>query len=149
MRRALYDRRRGLAVAAPQHAPTHAPHQVLVVDDIEDTRDAIVEMLAAKGYDAVGAAAGAIALDLFKAGMRPCVVLLDLRMPDMDGWEVWEWMKRHPALASLPVVVLSTDTSDDPRVRAVGMREFLRKPVAGHALVAAVERHCDRLRQVS
>ena len=149
MRRALYDRRRRSVVTALQRTPTHARHSVLVVDDVADTRDAIVEMLAAKAFDAVGAASGAIALDLFKAGMLPCVVLLDLRMPDMDGWEVWEWMKRHPALAALPVVVLSTDARDEPRVRAVGMREFLQKPVDGVALVAAVQRHCDRLRQVS
>lgn len=121
-------------------------HRVLVVDDFEATREAIVSMLASKGFDAIGAASGPIALDLFQAGMRPCVVLLDVRMPGMEGWEVWERMKAHPELESTPVVILSADAADDVRARSVGIREFLRKPIGGSELVAAVERHCERHR---
>jgi CheY-like chemotaxis protein len=119
-------------------------HQVLVVDDFSDTRDAIVSMLQTKGFDAVGAASGPIALDLLQAGMRPCVVLLDVRMPEMDGWEVWERMKAHEDVAATPVVILSADRADDERARKVGIREFLRKPIDGRRLVQAVERYCER-----
>lgn len=120
------------------------PHLVLVVDDYDATREAVVSMLEAKGFAVVGAASGPIALDLFQAGMRPCVVLLDVRMPEMDGWEVWERMKLHADLRLTPVVILSADTADDERARRVGVREFLRKPIGGRELVAAVERHCER-----
>ena len=119
-------------------------HTVLVVDDFPETREAIVSMLTTKGFDAVGAASGPIALDLLQAGMRPCVVLLDIRMPGMEGWEVWERMKVHDDFARTPVVILSADSADDARARAVGIREFLRKPIDGRNLVAAVDKHCER-----
>jgi CheY-like chemotaxis protein len=125
---------------------THARHNVLVIDDFAETRDAIVTMLIAKGFDAIGAESGPSALDYFQAGMRPCVVLLDVRMPDMDGWQVWERMKAHNELARTPVVILSANVADDKRARAVGIREFLRKPVEGRILVNAVEKHCERRR---
>jgi len=127
----------------------HRRHLVLVVDDFDDTRNAIVDMLLTTGFDAVGAASGSIALDLFQAGMRPCVVLLDVRMPEMNGWEVWERMKAHPELESTAVVILSGEPADDARALSVGIREFLRKPIDGRQLIAAVERHCDRMRRVS
>jgi CheY-like chemotaxis protein len=122
----------------------HSRHNVLVVDDFMDTREAIVSMLQTKGFDVVGADSGPMALDYLQAGMRPCVVLLDIRMPDMDGWQVWERMKAHEELACTAVVVLSANEADDQRARAVGIREFLRKPIDGKALVAAVDRHCSR-----
>jgi len=122
----------------------HPHHNVLVVDDFAETREAIVSMLTTKGFDAVGAASGPIALELLHAGLRPCVVLLDVRMPDMDGWEVWKRMKAHEELAMTPVVILSAEAADHARAKAVGIREFLRKPIDGLVLVRAVDRHCER-----
>jgi CheY-like chemotaxis protein len=125
------------------HHP-HDRHDVLVIDDFAETREAIVTMLQTKGFGAVGAESGPMALDFLQAGMRPCVILLDVRMPEMDGWQVWERMKRHEELARTSVVILSANHADDKRARAVGIREFLRKPIDGKALIAAVERHCSR-----
>ncbi len=124
----------------------HSRHSVLVLDDYDDGREAIVSMLQVKGFDVIGAGSGSQALDLMQAGLRPCVVLLDLRLPDIDGWEVWDRMKAHDELARTAVVILSANAADHARARAVGIREFLRKPVDGRRLVAAVERHCDRIR---
>jgi CheY-like chemotaxis protein len=131
-------------VARSQRAGLLSRHQVLVIDDFDETRDAIVSMLEIKGFDAVGAKSGPIALDLFQAGMRPCVVLLDIRMPDMDGWEVWERMKTHEELQRTPVVILSADAADDKRAKAAGIRQFLRKPVDGRKLETVVDKHCER-----
>jgi CheY-like chemotaxis protein len=77
------------------------PHAngVLVIDDFAPTREAVVMLLQMNGLEAVGAESGPDALDLVQAGMRPCVVLLDLRMPGMDGWETWERMKVLPDFA--------------------------------------------------
>jgi CheY-like chemotaxis protein len=129
--------------------PGRGLHVVLVVDDFDATREAIVSMLAVKGFDAVGAASGPIALDLLQAGMRPCVVLLDVRMPGMDGWEVFQRIRANEDLARMPVVILSADTADDTQARSVGIREFLRKPIGGRDLVAAVDRHCERHRTLA
>jgi two-component system sensor histidine kinase/response regulator len=117
---------------------------VLVVDDVAETRDAIVTLLLTKGFDAVGAASGVVALELFAAGMRPCVVLLDVRMPEMDGWELWERMRAHDDLARISVVILTAETADYARAEEAGIRELLRKPVDGRALVDVVDRHCER-----
>ena len=130
----------------PPEPDLHARHNVLVIDDFPETREAIVTMLVAKGFDAVGALSGPTALDYFQAGLRPCVVLLDVRMPEMDGWQVWERMKAHEELARTPVVILSADKADDKRARAVGIREFLRKPVDARVLLNAVEKYCERRR---
>jgi CheY-like chemotaxis protein len=124
--------------------PGHARHTVLVVDDVEETREAIVTLLLTKGFDAVGAASGHVALELFAAGMRPCVMLLDVRMPEMDGWELWDRMKARDDLARIATVILTAEPADHARAEAAGIRELLRKPVDGRALVAVVERHCDR-----
>ena len=127
--------------------PRHTRHNVLVVDDYDDGREAIVSMLEAKGFSVIAAASGKAALELLQAGERPCVVLLDIRLPDLDGWEVWDRMKAHDELARTAVVVLSAEYADHERAKAVGIREFLRKPVDGRALVAAVDRHCERHRK--
>ena len=131
-----------MASRAGQHR--HAQHTVLVVDDVEETREAIVTLLLTKGFAAVGAASGIVALELFAAGMRPCVVLLDVRMPEMNGWELWDRMKAQDELARIAVVILTAEPADHARAEAAGIRELLRKPVDGRALVAVVERHCDR-----
>lgn len=125
---------------AGQHR--HAQHTVLVVDDVEETRDAIVTLLLTKGFAAVGAASGIVALELFAAGMRPCVVLLDVRMPGMDGWETWESMRTMPVIAATSVVLFSAEDLDHARARNLGIRECLRKPVGAGALLATIDRHC-------
>ena len=122
----------------------HAQHQVLVVDDFDATRDAIIVMLETKGFDARGAASGIEALDLLQAGFRPCAMLLDLRMPELDGWEVWDRMKHHPELAMTPGVVLSADPADHARARAVGIKQFVRKPIDADRLVNILSHHCQR-----
>ena len=131
-------------MATPIGTDSHARHNVLVVDDYTDTRDAIVGMLQAKGFDVGGAPSGPDALDMLQAGLRPCVMLLDVRMPGMDGWEVWERLRAHRELAQTAVVILSAEAADSARAQRVGIREFLRKPVHGLELVSAVERHCNR-----
>ena len=70
------------------------------------------------------------------------MMLLDLSMPDMDGWEVWERMRAHEELHETPVVIVSGDVPDPARARAVGIRDFLQKPRIAPNIVDAVERHC-------
>lgn len=140
--------RAATAAASKSGFDVHDQHRVLVVDDFDPTRDAIVEMLEAKRFDVKAAASGIEALDLLQAGFRPCAMLLDVRMPDLDGWEVWDRMKQHPELAMTPVIILSADPADLVRARAVGIREFLRKPVDGDRLAAILEHHCERQRGI-
>ena len=122
-----------------QHA-----HSVLVVDDYEDIRDVFEEVLATTGALVIAAGSGHEALDILLDGFRPCVVLLDVRMPRMDGWTVWQRMQDNAELVRTPVVMLSTDSADGERARRVGIREFLSKPIENERIVATVERYCER-----
>ena len=119
-------------------------HAVLIVDDDGDLREAIVALLELEGFEAVAVPSAEEALALFALGYRPCVILLDVHMPEMDGWQLWEHMRANGELARLSVVVLSSDHADQARARTVGIRQFLRKPIRNAALIKAVERHCDR-----
>lgn len=120
-------------------------HSVLVVDDYKDTRDIMVALLLSRAFEAVAAGSGPEALALFRAGLQPCIVLLDVRMPGMDGWETWESMRAMPASAATSVVLFSADDLDYGRARTVGIRECLRKPVGAGVLLATIERHCGVL----
>lgn len=116
---------------------------MLVVDDNDDVRDAFITLLTMHGYDASGASSGVTALRQLRDGLRPCVILLDLRMPEMDGWTVWAKMHAEPMLATIPVVMVSGDPEQSRRAQALGMRNFVRKPIDAETLLATVARYCD------
>lgn len=105
-------------------------------------------LLSAYGCEVTTAASGAEAFHAFEQGLRPCMMLLDLRMPDMDGWEVWDRMREHHELRETPVVIVSGEPPDPARARAVGIRALLQKPRRATEIVAVVEQHC-RLAQRS
>lgn len=112
---------------------------VLVVDDDDDIRDAVADALTERGYDVETAADGAIAL----ASMRtrpPALVLLDLMMPNIDGWRVVYEMGRDPSLTGIPVCVLSAFADAAPP----GVVEVLAKPVKALPLLATVARYCGK-----
>jgi CheY-like chemotaxis protein len=78
---------------------------VLVVEDERDAREALVHYLRIFGYGPVGAANGLEALEVLRAGARPSLILLDLVMPEMDGWELLRELERDPELRQIPVAV--------------------------------------------
>ena len=122
-------------------SPAHT-HRVLLVDDFDDTREAIGYILQRAGFDVVTAWGGEDALRLFREGYRPCVALLDLRMPGVNGWQLWDKMRADPELAKITVIIVSGDIAQRERARAVGIREFLSKPVDFDELITTVHRHC-------
>jgi len=94
-----------------REASPAAPRRVLVVDDDDDIRENLVELLACEGYEVTAAGDGRAALA--EAGRaRPDVILLDLMMPVMSGWQFREAQLGDPALAGVPVVVLSAMPAD-------------------------------------
>jgi CheY-like chemotaxis protein len=94
-----------------REASPAAPRRVLVVDDDDDIRENLVELLAGEGYEVTAAGDGRAALA--EAGRsRPDVILLDLMMPVMSGWQFREAQLGDPALAGVPVVVLSAMAAD-------------------------------------
>jgi CheY-like chemotaxis protein len=118
-----------------------AAHPILVVEDDHDVRDAMVQVLEAEGYAAVPASDGEDALERLDAGLAPCVILLDLMMPRMDGWQFIEQQRRRES--TVPIIVVSAYGSQE-QVRSEGVVAYMRKPVDIDALLAAVGRHCPK-----
>lgn len=123
-------------------ALTLAPRSVLVVEDDSDVLESICETLRLAGFSVVAAINGQEALtNLRRHAEQTSIVLLDLMMPVMNGWQFLEEKKRDPRLASIPVVVLSADASLAHSSYELGPVEYLRKPVDVETLVSVVERH--------
>jgi CheY-like chemotaxis protein len=112
---------------------------ILVVDDDTDLREALGEVLAEGGWAPRLVENGRAALDLLHAGARPRLILLDLSMPEMTGWQFRAEQLRDEALRSIPVVVLTASRILDRA--ALAASEVLSKPVGIHELLAAVERN--------
>jgi len=113
------------------------PH-ALVVDDDEDIRDSISDMLSDEGYRVTTAVDGADALRLLAGMTEPFdVMLLDLRMPITNGHEVLAAMRTDQALPEVPVVVLSANLSAVP----AGAVAFLKKPVPAPVLLDTLGRY--------
>jgi CheY-like chemotaxis protein len=111
---------------------------VLIVDDDPDIRDAVGECLRYEGYDVHSAADGRDALDRLEYGLRPDVILLDLMMPVLNGFDVLEALKSRPEWKSIPVVIVSANRGYEAEDLS-GAVSILRKPVNVDRLIAAVE----------
>jgi CheY-like chemotaxis protein len=113
----------------------------LVVDDDPDIRDSLREVLEDEGYDVSCVGNGREALDhLQAASPRPCVILLDLMMPVMDGWQFRKEQKKlEPEIANIPLVVI---TATGKRPVLVDAAELVMKPLDLNRLFEAVERYC-------
>ena len=113
---------------------------VLVVEENIDVREAMTAFLEGEGYHVVGAANGREALVQLRTSVIFCVVLLDLGMPVMDGWEFRAQQLGEPAMASIPVVIVSVDgllAQDEGAPAAV-----FPKPVGWGHLLETVQQHC-------
>jgi CheY-like chemotaxis protein len=116
---------------------------VLVVEDETSAREVIVESLTDDGIPAVGATDGADAIRVLSGSEPPCVIILDLMMPGMNGWEFHEWLRAHPVLGAVPVILLSAVRGIEQEARRLGAAGWLAKPVSYEMLRSAIEVHCN------
>jgi CheY-like chemotaxis protein len=124
----------------PSPSPCAEGRSILVVEDDADIRDAIRIVLEDEGYGVRTAGNGREALEALTRGLRPCVVLLDLMMPVMNGWQVLEQLKNDASLSSLPIVVVSA--ARDARDLPDTVRRCLHKPVPLDVLLKVVHDYC-------
>jgi CheY-like chemotaxis protein len=118
-------------------------HSVLVVDDEPSVRSLYSDALAESGHVVSAAPDGATALDLLRHGDVPCVVLSDLRMPRMDGFELERAIADDPQLSSVPVVVVTGD-------RILSFSSPARdKPFGVDELNALIQRSCRLHRRLA
>ena len=118
------------------------PRTVLLVEDDLGIRETIAELLSEEGYGVTCAANGAEALAVLAHGGAPAVILLDLMMPVMNGWEFRSAIRNDPRLAHIPVIVLSAGLAADQRSSTLEAAAFLPKPIEDGKLLDAVERCC-------
>ncbi len=114
-------------------------HTVLIVEDEEDLREMMREALELKGYRVVTAEEGQDALNKIEGIEQLCLVLLDLLMPGMNGWDFFAKMRERPELARVPVIVHSSASNRAP----VGVTRVLPKPILFDRLISVVSEYCD------
>jgi CheY-like chemotaxis protein len=114
---------------------------VLIVEDDPDIAETIAETLIERGYRAETARNGAAALERLRVPPRPSLILLDLSMPVMNGWQFRQKQLAESELASIPVVVLTADAAAPGRAD-LGPIDWLLKPVGLSNLLDTVERYC-------
>jgi CheY-like chemotaxis protein len=112
-------------------------HDLLIVDDDQSVRERLADALRKQGYSIATAANGLEALHYLRGGARVSVVLLDLVMPVMSGWEFRAELLRDPLLAGLPVLLVTADENVESISRELSA-PVLRKPIKLRALLEAL-----------
>ena len=126
---------------APDRRRTpRTPCPVLIVEDDEDLREMMAQILSIEGFQPAAVANGREALDYLHTRQKPHVILLDLMMPVMDGWEFRRQQQADPDLAPVPVIVLSA--LDQGRTGMVDAAAFIKKPLDFDRLIELVREHC-------
>ena len=130
-------------MSSPRARAVAGSRRILIVEDDADLREALGEILRDEGYEVGIAAHGAKALELLRGDFqRPALILLDLTMPVMNGWQFRAEQRRDPGLSGIPVVVLSAGDHLPEQMAPLGIQEYVRKPIELERLLAAIGRHC-------
>jgi CheY-like chemotaxis protein len=116
---------------------------ILVVEDDPEIRESLCDVLGDRGYRVVAAANGQEALERLHESERPSLILLDLMMPVMDGAEFLAVLRNDPALATLPVVIVSAWSKEAGLLREQ-VEGIVKKPVSLRDLLETVARFCGR-----
>jgi two-component system, cell cycle response regulator DivK len=126
----------------PRRKPSSSDPLILLVDDVADNIEVYAQFFLHRGWRTATASDGQESLTS-AAGLRPDVIVLDLGMPGMDGWEVARRLKADAITRSIPILALTGHVLGDSRRRALeaGVEEFLTKPCLPQDLAEAIKRH--------
>jgi two-component system cell cycle response regulator DivK len=119
--------------------------RVLIVDDNEDNRQILIDLLSANGFQVLEALTGADAVDI-AIREAPDLVLMDIQLPGIDGHEATRRIKAIPALARTPVIAVTSYAlaGDDRKATDAGCDAYITKPYSPRALLARVREILDR-----
>jgi CheY-like chemotaxis protein len=118
-----------------------ADRTVLVVEDDPALRQVYADVLRDDGWQVHAAGDGVEALNILREGVRPCVAVVDLRMPRMDGWTFIDEMRKGP-WDDMPFVVLAAHYQVQEEARRIGARWWLQKPVGIERLLHVIDEAC-------
>jgi CheY-like chemotaxis protein len=121
--------------------------QILIVEDDSALREALGQVLMDEGYDLLSARDGLEAVNCLKKGNRPDVILLDLSMPVVNGWEFRMFQKREPDLAQIPVILITAGGYTREEVAWLEPSALLPKPLDLPLLLSIIRRFCASTEQ--
>jgi signal transduction histidine kinase len=125
-------------VEASRRASAHAPRRILLVEDDAAIRSSLAGVFLDEGFEVLSAANGQEALEVLRTGPPADIIILDLMLPVMDGWEFRAQQRADPAFAAIPVVAISADTS--AKAAAIHADAYMRKPFRAQEVLRTVER---------
>jgi len=135
--------RPGSHLGSADRAPVQENERcVMIVEDEKDAREAMVELIEQEGVTALGARHGQEALDMLLQGQRPSLILLDLKMPVMDGWAFCDALGADERFASIPVAILTASAIYESLPHRRNGAGLFTKPVDFQRLLALVRRFC-------
>jgi two-component system cell cycle response regulator DivK len=113
--------------------------RILVVDDQEDNRRILRDLLTASGFEVIEATTGEDGVSLAEA-QTPDLILMDIQLPGIDGYEATRRIKAKPALQAIPLIVVTSYalSGDDAKAFAAGANDYVSKPFSPRALLAKV-----------
>jgi two-component system cell cycle response regulator DivK len=116
--------------------------RILVVEDQEDNRRILRDLLSGVGFQIVEAEDGEQGVTAAEA-QRPDLILMDIQMPIMDGYEATQRIKANPALRSIPIIVVTSYalSGDEDKARAAGCDDYITKPYSPRQLLAKIKQH--------
>jgi two-component system cell cycle response regulator DivK len=115
---------------------------ILVVEDQEDNRRILRDLLGNAGFELIEAESGEDALSAVMT-RRPDLILMDIQLPQMDGYEATRRIKSNPEMEEVPVIAVTSYalTGDDTKALAAGCNAYITKPYSPRALLAKVREH--------
>jgi CheY-like chemotaxis protein len=119
-----------------------ASDMILIVDDHADIRDGMRQLLEAEGYGVETAGNGREALALLFAGLRPCVIVMDISMPVMNGFEFRQEQLKHPEIADIPFIAYSAIVDLKRHGQHLQAAGYLEKPVELQHMLHIIRQHC-------
>lgn len=120
-------------------------HRILVIEDQEDNRAILRDLLGAAGFVYLEATNGADGI-LAAERERPDLILMDIQLPEVDGYEATRRIKAIPALAAIPIIAVTSYalSGDEAKARAAGCDDYVTKPYSPRALLAKVRQHLQQ-----
>ncbi len=118
--------------------------KIVYIEDEQEMIDLVSLILSRKGYDIIGANGGREGLEIVKSEL-PDLILLDLMMPDLDGWDVYQQLKAEEDTSNIPVIVITAKAQSIDKVLGLHIAkvdDYISKPFSPQDLVKSIERVC-------
>ena len=116
--------------------------RILVVEDQEDNRRILRDLLTSVGYEIIEAVTGEEGVALAETG-RPDLILMDIQLPGIDGYEATRRVRAHPALRQVPIIAVTSYalSGDDVKAKEAGCNDYFSKPFSPRALLAKIREY--------